>query len=141
MNKWENNKENDSFFKYINLNEFNIDELLKYGKISKQGRARYCLHKDNQSKFQTMIIYHDKRTLNPIHRHLNSDEDFILINGRINYKYYDNFYNCINSHTLDSNISNNGITTQKNILHNIELLTDYIIFIETVKYSYEENIS
>ena len=140
MNKWEINIENDSYYKYITLNQLNIDELIKYGKISKQGRARYCLHKDNQSKFHTMIIYHDKRTLNPIHRHINSDEDFVLINGKITYNYYNDFYYCINSHNLDSNTSNNGITTQKNVLHNIELLSDYIIFIETVKYSYDKNL-
>jgi cupin fold WbuC family metalloprotein len=138
MKNWQLNIEKQSFYKFIELKDINIEELIEKGKESPSGRARFCIHKNNNSFFQMMIIYHDQRTIIPVHRHLNSEEDLILINGKLNYIRYEENEEKI---LLDSSSTSNGMTTKDKIWHNIELISDYIIFIEIVRGPYEKNIS
>lgn len=132
---------NNSIYKFVNNLDIDVNDLILNGKKNINGRARLCLHKNNQNFFQFMIIYHDYRTVLPIHRHLNITEDLILLHGSLDYFSYDDNFNVIKQIYLNANSEQNGVTTIQNTWHNMEIKSDYIIFIENVKGSYENNIT
>ena len=137
---WNKNNKN-SIYKFVNYLDIDINELILFGKSNINGRARLCIHKNNFNFFQSMIIYHDNRTILPIHRHLKTTEDLILLHGSLEYFVYDDDFNITKKIELNADSELNGVTTLKNTWHNIKIISDFIIFLENVKGSYEKNIT
>jgi cupin fold WbuC family metalloprotein len=74
----------DSYYAYVQNQRVSselIDYLIKQGKTSPTGRARLCLHSNPSDSLHVMLIYHDERTIVPIHRHIPFGEFVIIKNG------------------------------------------------------------
>jgi len=83
----------DSFYAYVSSQRVTaelIDSLYKQGKASPSGRARLCLHSHPSSTIQVMLIYHDSRTMVPIHKHAPFGEFISIVAGEFELLVYDN---------------------------------------------------
>ena len=132
---------NNSLYSFRSIYNLNIEELIDKGKNSTNGRSRLCLHKDNQSLYQVMLIYHDNNTTCEIHKHLTCPEQLIVLHGELKYNIYDNNFKCIHSTCISSESDNNGVHTDINVFHNIDIISKYVIFLEIVMGAFVQNVT
>ena len=81
----------DSYYTYVQEQRVSaelVDSLVHQGKTSPTGRARLCLHKDPSDSLHIMLIYHDERTIVPIHRHFPYGEFIFIKDGRFDLIFY-----------------------------------------------------
>jgi len=98
MNKWQRSG-TDSYYAYVKdqrLSDKLISSLIKQGRRSPTGRARLCLHSHPSDAVHIMLIYHDERTVVPIHRHMPFGEFVLVKDGSLNLVFFDEDLN-INS--------------------------------------------
>ena len=62
-------------------------DALKLLEFSSTNTKRLCLHKDNDSNLQVMIIQMKPKTNFKLHSHEKSDEVAIILEGLITYKF------------------------------------------------------
>jgi cupin fold WbuC family metalloprotein len=82
----------DSFYAYLknkDLSKEQLNDLRKKGEESKTGRARFCLHDNPSSELHLMLIYHDERTIVPIHKHSPFGEHIIVLEGELQIFFFD----------------------------------------------------
>lgn len=140
MNSWKTSS-NNSLYSFRSIFNLNIEELISTGMNSTNGRSRLCLHKDNKSLFQVMLIYHDINTTCDIHKHLTCPEQLIVLYGELKYNIYDKNMKCISSTFISSESDNNGVHTDIDVLHNIDIISNYVIFLEIVMGAFEQNVT
>jgi cupin fold WbuC family metalloprotein len=103
---------NDSYYAYAEdsmVDQSIIDQLREQGRWSNTGRARICLHKRSSDSPNVMLIYHDHRTLVPIHKHSPFGEYLIICKGAFNLTVFDSKIDSIKTVELSS--EPNGIAT------------------------------
>lgn len=106
-----------------------LDKVSKSAKESERLRMNYNFHESLDSPAQRLLNALEPGTVLPIHRHIHSNETYILLRGIIDVIYYDNDKVEINRVRLDLNIGNIGINIPKSQWHTIEVLSsDTVIF-------------
>ena len=65
-----------------------IEQVVELAKTSPRLRANYLLHSSEQDKVQKMVNVLLPGTEIPIHRHLNSDETLVILQGEIEVVYF-----------------------------------------------------
>ena len=112
---------------YTNIDKY-IKKLkrvyLKCGLTS----LRLCLHQNKSDSLQSMIILIDKKNKNNIHKH-NYDEVYVLIAGEMSITIYDDKKDLILKVIL-LNKYNRVFKVEKNVYHNIVILSDFALFNE-----------
>ena len=118
----------DKFTKIISKKD--ISFLIQQAVKSKENKSRLCLHSNIKSKLHQMIIFHRKNHNVKIHKHLNTDEHYFIIKGKMKVNFYDISGKLIKSLILASNHSNYPfyINVPKNTFHNQEFMYDTIFF-------------
>ena len=90
MTMWQRSG-SDSYYSYVNDQKVSaelVDCLIQQGKISPTGRARLCLHSHPSDSLHVMLIYHDERTIVPIHRHIPFGEFVFIKDGSFDLILY-----------------------------------------------------
>jgi len=81
----------DSYYAYVQDQRVSaelVDSLIRQGKTSQTGRARLCLHSHPSDSLHIMLIYHDERTIVPIHRHIPFGEFVFIKDGGFDLIFY-----------------------------------------------------
>ena len=73
-------------FKHNSINNDSLKELSKL-EFSPKGTRRICLHNDESSVLQVMMIEFLPSTFYDFHCHPNSDEFVILFKGQVEYNF------------------------------------------------------
>ncbi len=64
-----------------NLCEYDIEMLKDLAKEHGTNQSRICFHRYDESSYQSMLVYHSKSHIVPVHYHTNKDESIHIING------------------------------------------------------------
>ena len=102
MDAWKISGE-DSFYAYVQDQRVSaelLDKLIRQGEASPTGRARLCLHSHPSDSIHIMLIYHDERTIVPIHRHIPFGEFLLIKDGSFDLIFYDDNLNLKSSTTI-----------------------------------------
>jgi len=94
-------------------------------------QSRLCLHKDDQSTLQCMLIFHAINHIVKKHAHSDKDEVIVLTKGRMQILMYKD-EKVIKSCTLDADPSSGCDTIcfiRKNTVHNMIFYSD-VLFLE-----------
>ena len=86
----------DSYYTYVKeqrVTDELVDSLIQQGKTSPTGRARLCLHSHPSDSLHIMLIYHDERTIVPIHRHIPFSEFLLIKDGELDLIFFDDNLN------------------------------------------------
>ena len=125
-------KENDFVYRLKDHN-FNFDETIidleNISKDKKLNNVRICLHENDNSNIQHMIIFHSSEYKVPIHRHRSKSEFLKLHKGICTYKNYKFTKGGFIINQEIKLIKNSVIIVPKNEWHNFEINED-IIFTE-----------
>lgn len=122
----------DSYYAYVKgrlLSRQHIVALSKKGSKSPTGRARLCLHDNPEDVLQLMAIYHDERTIVPIHRHSPYGEHIFVKDGELELVLFDAALN-INLTVRMSSKDNGdaGFYTPPNVWHTLKFAKPTIFF-------------
>tara|TARA_Y200000002_G_C22584823_1_gene622526 strand:+ start:216 stop:674 length:459 start_codon:yes stop_codon:yes gene_type:complete len=113
------------------LDKSDINFLLEKVKKSKDNKSRLCLHRNIDASIHQMLIFHKKNHKVRIHKHLNTEETYLLIKGKMKVNFF-NKNGLIKNSTILSSVGTNYpflIEVPKNTFHNQEFLKD-TIFLE-----------
>ena len=110
----------------------NKDLLSKVSSEAKENprlRMNFNLHDSLDSKVQRLLNALEPGTILPIHRHMNTEETYILLKGKLNVLYYDENRNLMDSFILDPLAGSYGVNIPKGQWHTLEVLEpDSVIF-------------
>lgn len=118
-----------SAYAYIDPSIYNIElkaELIKKAYESTVGKSRYCFHNESESQLNFMLICHTKKALVVKHKHEDRSEYFLLIEGQCKIREYDGDV----KKEIHLSEINPIFKVEKNIEHEIEITSDYILFYE-----------
>ena len=123
------NKKINRFSRYIILSDINY--LINKSNQSKENKSRLCLHKNLDSKIHQMMIFHKKNHLVRPHKHLSTDESYLIIKGKMKVVFFNNNGKVEKTVLLSSDLKSNPFYIQipKNTFHNQIFLKD-TIFLE-----------
>jgi cupin fold WbuC family metalloprotein len=122
---------NDSYYAYLHesqINQRHIEELKSKGRESKTGRARLCLHKSPDSKFQLMIIYHDDRTTVEPHRHLTCGEYVMAYEGSMEVNFFDDDLTMTKKFILEQSANSLPLWVPANLWHCMKFTAETIFY-------------
>ena len=104
--------------------------LIKKSFESTDNKSRLCLHKNTRSSLHQMIIFHKKNYKVKIHKHLATEESYLLLKGKMKVKFYDKHGLSKQTVTLSANSEKLPffINIPKNTFHNQEFIEDTIFF-------------
>jgi cupin fold WbuC family metalloprotein len=105
-----------------------LQKLFEQAKASDRRRQNYDLRTNAQDGSQRMLNALLPGTEVPVHRHPNSNENVILLVGRLDEVFFDeNGYETERIH-LDPSIGNYGCVVPANVWHTIEVIEPSVIY-------------
>ena len=107
-----------------------LDQVSARAKASERLRMNYNLHETLDSKAQRLFNALEPGTLLPIHRHLNTDETYILMRGRISVMFYDDNGVEVDRFDLNPNEGNYGVHIPKGQWHTLDVLESNTVIFE-----------
>lgn len=105
-----------------------LDSLLEQAKASERKRMNYDLRTDGNDGGQRMLNALLPSTVVPIHRHPMSNEDVVLLKGRLDEVIYDDDGNEIERIALDPSVGKYGYVVPKGVWHTVEVFAPTVIF-------------
>jgi cupin fold WbuC family metalloprotein len=115
-------------FKIINQNL--LDELSQKASESERLRMNHNLHESLEDPVQRLLNALEPGTIIPIHRHLNTDEVYILLTGSIRVMLYNDEKEIIDTFLLNPIEGNHGIQIPAGQWHGIEVLEHSSVIFE-----------
>lgn len=101
-------------------NEF-INQIIEKARTSPRLRVNFNLHNSLDSSVQRMINALEPGTIMPIHRHVHTDETYIILCGQIEISIYNDDRKITNVYMLDTSIGHYGVNIPKNTWHGINV--------------------
>ena len=137
-------KKNGIFYSKKNIEFINykhINFLKKNVKFVKNKRARICLHNNDKSKLQEMIIILAKDTYIRPHKHLNKSESLHVIEGSADAIFFDNKGNIIKKQRLGGKSKNTDFyyRISDSVFHTLKIRSKYFIFHESTQGPFIKN--
>lgn len=105
-----------------------LQELFEQAKASDRRRQNYDLRTNAQDGSQRMLNALLPGTEVPVHRHPNSNENVILLVGRLDEVLFDENGNETERIHLDPSIGNYGCVVPANVWHTIEVIEPSVIY-------------
>ena len=105
-----------------------LQKLFEQAKASDRKRQNYDLRTNAQDGSQRMLNALLPGTEVPVHRHPNSNENVILLVGRLDEVLFDEDGNETERIHLDPSIGNYGCVVPANVWHTIEVLEPSVIY-------------
>ncbi len=109
----------------------NKDIVYLKKKAKDKTTLRLCLHKNKKSSLHCMLLYLKKKNQNLIQSHNKRDEVYVLIEGKMKIKIYDNKIGLKKFYILDK--KNPIYFMSKKVIHLTESITNHCIFLEVRK--------
>ena len=105
-----------------------LQELFEQAKASDRRRQNYDLRTNAQDGSQRMLNALLPGTEIPVHRHPKSNENVILLVGRLDEVFFDENGNETERIHLDPSIGNYGCVVPANVWHTIEVIEPSVIY-------------
>lgn len=105
-----------------------LQKLFEQAKASDRRRQNYDLRTNAQDGSQRMLNALLPGTEVPVHRHPNSNENVILLVGRLDEVLFDENGNETERIHLDPSIGNYGCVVPANVWHTIEVIEPSVIY-------------
>ena len=105
-----------------------LQKLFEQAKASDRRRQNYDLRNNAQDGSQRMLNALLPGTEVPMHRHPNSNENVILLVGRLDEVLFDENGNETERIHLDPSIGNYGCVVPANVWHTIEVIEPSVIY-------------
>lgn len=105
-----------------------LNEVSVKAKISERLRMNYNLHDSLDAKAQRLLNALEPGTMLPIHRHLHTNETYILLRGVIDVLFYDNQRMEIRRFQLDPRKGEYGVHIPQGQWHTLEVKESAVIF-------------
>lgn len=112
----------------INIDKTLLDDLFAKAKESDRLRMNYDLRTSASDNSQRMLNALLPGTIVPIHRHPNSNENVILLCGKLVEVIYDKEGNETARYHLDPTVGNFGCVVPAGAWHTVEVLEPSVIF-------------
>ena len=119
-----------------------IGALLKES-LSKENISRICYHESDDSKLHLMLIQMPPEKNYPMHRHLDSDESLVLVNGDLYITLLDD---CSGSNEvmhlrkMDSNSDGLALLVKQNQWHAVASGSDGAVFLEIKRGPFDKSM-
>lgn len=104
------------------INQILLDELSQKASESERLRMNHNLHDTLENPVQRLLNALEPGTIIPIHRHLYTDEVYILLTGSIRVMLYNDEKEIIDTFLLNPIEGNHGIQIPAGQWHGIEVL-------------------
>ncbi|NLO71715.1 MAG: WbuC family cupin fold metalloprotein [Porphyromonadaceae bacterium] len=104
------------------LNTQLLNKITEQAKQSPRLRMNYNLHAGPDAKAQRLFNVLEPGTELPIHRHMKTDETYILVRGKLRVDYYNNKKELTDSIILDPLTENFGLHVPAGQWHTVESL-------------------
>lgn len=105
-----------------------IDNIQIKAEHSDRLRMNFNLHENLEAKAQRLLNVLLPGTQLPIHRHIHTDETYIILRGKMKVIFYDSAKTELNQFVLDPLNGNYGIHIPKGVWHSIEVKEPTTIF-------------
>lgn len=112
----------------IQIDEHLIEDLFAQAEASERKRMNYDLRTSTKDNSQRMLNALLPGTVVPIHRHLMSNENIILIKGRLDEVMYDMYGNEIERLRLDPSAGSFGCVVPAGAWHRVEVIEPSLIY-------------
>lgn len=112
------------------INKERLDKVSEAAQKSERLRMNYNYHESLDAPVQRMLNALEPGTLLPIHRHLHTDETYILLRGRIAVIYYNDNKEELERVILNPLEDNWGINIPKGQWHTLEVLEPKTVIFE-----------
>lgn len=115
----------------MNLIDKNLlDSVSNKAKESERLRMNYNFHESLEAPAQRLLNALEPGTNLPIHRHINTDETYILVRGVMDVIYYNDEKEELSRVRLDVEKENIGIHIPKGQWHTLEVLMEGTVIFE-----------
>src|SRR5574344_414950 len=105
-----------------------LQKLFEQAKASDRRRQNYDLRTNAQDGSQRMLNALLPGTEVPVHRHPKSNENVILLVGRLDEVFFDENGNETERIHLDPSIGNYGCVVPANVWHTVEVIEPSVIY-------------
>ena len=105
-----------------------LDEITSKAEESPRLRMNFNLHSSLDAKAQRLINTLLPGTVIPIHRHVHTDETYILLRGKMYVVFYNDLGFQTERYLLDPVIGNYGVNIPTGQWHGIEVIEPSTIF-------------
>lgn len=106
-----------------------LDSVSELAKVSTRKRKNYNFHANLDDNVQKLLNAMEPGTEVPIHRHIETDEAYIVVRGGIKVILYDDSKNVILEEILKPQLGKFGIDIKAGQWHTLEVLeTGTVIF-------------
>lgn len=112
------------------IDEKLLDEVTARAKASERLRMNFNLHETLDAKAQRLLNALEPGTILPIHRHPHTAETYVLLRGRIDVMFYDDWGVETQRFSLDPLAGNYGVQIPKGQWHTLEVLRSGTVILE-----------
>ena len=112
------------------INNELLDNLTAQAKINERLRKNYNLHHSLNDQVQRLLNALEPGTVLPIHRHLHSDETFLILRGSMNVLVYNDEKELVKTILLSTEKGNFGLSISAGQWHTIEVLETGTVMFE-----------
>lgn len=112
----------------MEINTKLLKTLLEQAKVNPRLRQNYDLRTSEDDGGQRMLNALIPGTIIPIHHHTKSNENILLICGKIDEIFYDEAGNEISRYHLDSSLGNYGCVVPIGAWHTVDVLEPSVIY-------------
>jgi cupin fold WbuC family metalloprotein len=114
-----------------------LDVLTKEAKSTKRLRKNFNFHKTLNDNVQRLLNALEPGTIMPIHRHINTDETYFVIRGRLRVIVYNDNKELVSSTELNPLEGNYGVNIAAGQWHTIEVLESGTVIFEVKEGPYK----
>lgn len=107
-----------------------LDKLSEQAKSNERLRKNYNLHRSLNDNVQRLLNALEPGTELPIHRHLHTDETYMLFRGSLNVFLYNDKKVLIQKTLLDPKIGKHGMSIPAGQWHTVEVLESGTVIFE-----------
>lgn len=112
----------------MEINKVLLDNLFEQAKVNPRLRQNLDLRTSSADTSQRMLNALLPGTVVPIHRHPNSNENVLLLCGKLVEVFYDDNGNETERFLLDPSVGNYGCVVPPGVWHSVEVLVPSVIY-------------
>jgi len=114
-----------------------LDEISQQAAENERLRMNFNIHKSLDDKVQRLLNALEVGTKIPIHRHLNTDEMYIVLRGKLRVIFYDDKGDIVESQIIAPKEEVYGVNIPAGTWHSLEVLESGTVIFEVKEGPYK----
>lgn len=119
------------------IDENLLNNVSEQARNSERLRMNFNFHENPDDSVQRLLNALEPGTKIPVHRHMETDEMYILLKGRLRVKFYDNNSKIIDTEILNPNEGKYGVNIPSGQWHSLDVLESGTVIFEIKKGPYQ----